>query len=639
MAVSEMKKLSLVALKKDADKLLNDLMWNGSVEVSDASESSETALAQNTAVIREISDITAKLSKIDNALGVLKPYEKAPKGLFSKKKQYKRSDYEASDDIADEAVALSDKVSAAFSAISSKSAEINALTSSIGALEPWKNYDIPLDVERTERTDVILATYPASREIGELAARFDGVTDEYEISEIGKDDAAHYLFVLVNRAFTNEILRVSADIGFAKQELSRFGTGLPSAEIVEYTAARETLEREIEEHKNELSEYAGEADKLRFAYDALSAKLSVTEAKQKMIMTDSAVIMTGWVPAFAAENISHKLDEIGCAYEFTDPEDGDEDIPVLLQNGRLSSNFESVVEMYSLPMYKTFDPTKIMSVFYFIIFGMMFGDVIYGLILSVGAFLMTKLLDLGKETKKLVMVFAICGVSSMFWGVMFGSYAGNLLGGLIKPVAFDIIEQPIYFLVLAFVIGAAHLLVAMGIRFYILCREHKFFDAVVEIGSWYLIFAGIALLAAVNKTAGIILVGIGAAIIILFKGRDSKNPVLRIFKGLLGLYDIVNFASDLLSYSRIMALGMSSAIIAMVVNTLADLPGKSPVGIIFMIIILLLGHIINIALNILGTFVHTSRLQYIEFFGKFYVDGGRRFRPLAMEPKYTNIID
>ena len=377
-----------------------------------------------------------------------------------------------------------------------------------------------------------------------------------------------------------------------------------------------------------------------FSYaDGRPAKLSVTEAKQKMIMTDSAVIMTGWVPAFAAENIATQLDNIGCAYEFTDPEEGDEDVPVLLKNGRLSSNFESVVEMYSLPMYKTFDPTRIMSVFYFIIFGMMFGDVIYGLILSVGAFLMTKLLDLGKETKKLVTVFAICGVSSMFWGVMFGSYAGNLLGGLIKPVAFDIIEQPIYFLVLAFVIGAAHLLVAMGIRFYVLCREHKFFDAVVEIGSWYLIFAGIALLAAVNKTAGMILAGIGAAIIILFKGRDSKNPVLRIFKGLLGLYDIVNFASDLLSYSRIMALGMSSAIIAMVVNTLAELPGKSPVGIILMIIILLLGHVINIALNILGTFVHTSRLQYIEFFGKFYVDGGRKFRPLAMEPKYTNIIE
>ena len=637
MAVSEMKKLSLVALKKDADKLLDDLMWKGSVEVSDAAESSGTALAQNTAVIREISDITAKLSKIENALSVLKPYEKAPKGLFSKKKQYQRSDYEASDALADEAAALSDKVSAAVFAISSKSSEINSLTSSIGALEPWKNYDVPLDVERTERTDVILATFPASREIGELAARFDGVTDEYEISDIGKDDAAHYLFVLANRNFTNELLRVSADIGFAKQELSRFGTGLPAARIAEYRTACETLEREITEHRNELSEYAGEADKLRFAYDALSAKLSVTEAKQKMIMTDSAVIMTGWVPAAAAENIGLELDKLGCAYEFTDPAEGDADVPVLLTNGKLSSNFESIVEMYSLPMYKTFDPTKIMSVFYFIIFGMMFGDVIYGLILSLGAFLIAKFADLGKESKKLIMVFAICGVSSMFWGLMFGSYAGNLLGGLIKPIMFDVVDQPIYFLVLAFIIGAAHLLTAMGIRFYVLCREHKVFDGVVEIGSWYMIFAGVALLLLVNKIAGFVLMGIGVFLIVFFKARDTKNPIMRVMKGLLGLYDIVNLASDLLSYSRIMALGLSSAIIALVVNTIAALPGKSVFGIIFMVIILLVGHVINIALNILGTFVHTSRLQYIEFFGKFYVDGGNKFRPLALSPKYTGI--
>ena len=637
MAVVNMKKLSLVALKSDSDKLFEELMWTGSVEVTDAAKEQQDAeLPAVSPFAGELSDTLTEISYLESALTELKAYESAPKGLFSKKRKYGKTEYDNSASLLGEAHVIAQDAENGAKMLREAQAELNKLRSDVKALEPWAAYDLPLDITGSEKTDVILAVLPGTREFSELKERMDSVTEKYDVQVVHSDDSARYLFITVSRDCADELIRCSLDIGLAKQDLSRFGSLTPAEASNAISERIKDLEKRSDELVNELKETAKSFEKLEFACDVLYARATKLEAMNKLICTDRAVIMTAWVPETALEKVTKQLSGFNCAYEFTDPECSPEEIPVLLKNGPVTSNFESVVEMYSLPMYKTFDPTRIMSVFYFIIFGMMFGDFVYGLVLTVGGFLINKFLDLGKGAKSLINVFMICGVSSMIFGVLFGSYAGNLLGGIIKPIAFDIVEQPIYFLVLALAIGALHLLTAMGIRFYILCKEKKVFDAIVEIGSWYIIFAGIAIAVLLNKTAGIITAGVGAAIIVLFKEK-TKNPIMRILKGLLGLYDIVNFASDLLSYSRIMALGMSSAIIAMVVNTLADLPGKSPVGIVLMVIILLLGHIVNIALNILGTFVHTSRLQYIEFFGKFYVDGGLRFRPMALAPKYTEI--
>jgi len=637
MAVINMKKLQLVALQSDVDRMLEDLMWTGAVEVTNASADLDRSdLPAVTFTSGELARAETELSSIEAAIAELKDYESAPKGLFTKKKRYGRSDYDASDGAVSDALAMASETDKVSSRLKMVVSELNRLSSDRAALVPWTNYDLPLELKGTDRAEIILASYPLTRDVGMLTDRLDSVTDKYELQTVSEDESARYYCLIADKRSADELIRSTLDLGLAKQEISSYGSGTPTEIIKAIDADAAMLGQEREDLIARLKEIARDADKLEFASDVISAKIARLETKQKLICTDSAVIMTGWVPETAVPIVEKQLENVNCAYEFAEPDCDPEDVPVLLKNDRVTSNFESVIEMYSLPQYKTFDPTKIMSVFYFIIFGMMFGDFIYGLILTVGGILMTKLLDLGRETKKLLMVFAICGVSSMIFGILFGSYAGNLLGGLIPPIAFDIVDQPIYFLVLSLAIGAVHLLVGMGIRFYVLCKEKQFFRAIVEVGSWYIIFAGIALAVLVNTTAGIITAGVGAAIIILFK-ENTKNPIMRILKGLLGLYDIVNFASDLLSYSRIMALGMSSAIIAMVVNTLAQMPGKSPVGIVIMILILLLGHIINIALNILGTYVHTSRLQYIEFFGKFYVDGGMRFRPLALAPKYTRI--
>ena len=235
----------------------------------------------------------------------------------------------------------------------------------------------------------------------------------------------------------------------------------------------------------------------------------------------------------------------------------------------------------------------------------------------------------------------------MIAGALFGGYFGDLpnavrqnFGGVkdVKSpaVMFDMIENPMAFLVVSLAVGAVHLVSGMVIKFIMLVKDGHPLDAVFDVGSWLILFAGIGVYF-VSSTVGLVMAGAGALMLVLTQGRHEKNIIMKLGKGLLSLYDIVSYASDLLSYSRILALGLASAVIASVVNLLGTMGGPTVTGIILFTVVFLLGHTINFLVNILGTYVHTSRLQYIEFFGKFFEAGGREFSPLKYETKYVNL--
>ena len=323
-------------------------------------------------------------------------------------------------------------------------------------------------------------------------------------------------------------------------------------------------------------------------------------------------------------------------------------MPVLLSNNSIAKPFESIIDMYVLPTYGSFDPTAIMAVFYFIIFGLMLADVVYGLILAIGGFWALKKLDLGKGIKQLVKLFAICGISCTIAGVFLGSYMGDLpsaiavaFGGeafempltLINPL-----EEPILFIVVSLAVGFVHMLVGLGIKFYVVCRDSSFLSAFFDVGGWFIVFAGAGLIF-LHKIVGISVLAFGIAVMMIGGALSKKGIFGRVIGSFGAVYGFVGFASDLISYSRIMALGLTSAIIASVFNILATIALPSPVGFILFIVVILVGHLLNLGINIIGTFVHASRLQYIEFFGKFYEDGGRKFLPLTSSEKYTSITD
>jgi V/A-type H+-transporting ATPase subunit I len=320
-------------------------------------------------------------------------------------------------------------------------------------------------------------------------------------------------------------------------------------------------------------------------------------------------------------------------------------VPILLQNNGFAANFEWVLGMYSYPKYGSFDPTFVMSIFYFIIFGIMFADVGYGLLLVLGCFGGIKLLKPREGMRRFLAMFGYCGISSIVWGLILGAYFGDLpkmfiskMLGLAPPekvaLWFDPIEDPMTFLVLSLAVGAVHLIGGMAVQFYLLCRAGKPLDALMDVGSWWVLFAGIALLV-IKPDIGLWVLIAGLACIILTQGRHKKGILGKLFGGVGKLYDLVSYMSDLLSYSRILALGLASAVIAQVVNILGTLNGGTVVGYMMFILVFIIGHGLNLVINVLGTFVHTSRLQYIEFFNKFYVDGGRPFKPAMPADLYT----
>ncbi len=662
MAVTEMKKLTLLAPKSEADQLVSRIMWTGTVEVT---EPTGDELPMASAFAEEVSRGIAEKSRVDEALRLLKPYAPSYGGMFAKPDRYPARIFENAREELDTRLPLTDEVKEAVKSLQQVENDLLAVKDQMSALRPWIGYDLPLSTTGSQRTRIMMGSLPVSVNVDEMESALLSITPRCHVEWVNMDRNSRYVWMLSDEKDADSLQSALLPMGYLPLNFTAYG-GVTVVEALErLTAEYDAIQNRCVEAKQTLQSLGEQAKELRLAADLAEALLTKAEAKQKLLCTSSAVLLSGWIPAGQAPAMEDQLADwassgkLVCAWEFSDPEEGEE-VPVLLQNGKISENFEPVVAMYSLPAYKTFDPTQIMSIFYFIIFGLMFGDAIYGLVLVLAGLLLPKYMNLSVGTKKMFRMFGICGFSSMLSGILFGSYCGNMLvsvfGWPVRPILFDIVgidalpgmipalnklveslNSSMTFLVLALLIGVIHLFVAMGVRFYILCKEGKPFDAVVEIGSWYFIFAGIALALLVHMIVGIITAGIGVVLIIFFHAKDTKNPIMRFLKGLLGLYNVVNFMSDLLSYSRIMALGLSSAIIAMVVNMLASMVGSNPIGLFFMPLVLIFGHVINIALNLLGTFVHTSRLQYIEFFGKFYVDGGRQFKPLAVHPAYTGI--
>ena len=287
----------------------------------------------------------------------------------------------------------------------------------------------------------------------------------------------------------------------------------------------------------------------------------------------------------------------------------------------------------------------------------MFADAGYGLILILACFGGIKLLHPSKGMERFLKMFGYCGISCVVFGVLFGAYFGDLPIAFMKnmlgmteaelpnlallgsssanlAILFDPLQNPMGFLLVSLGIGAVHLIAGMAVKFVLLCKEGHVWDAIFDIGAYWLLFAGLALWFLLPSIGMWVTIG-GAAFIVLTHGRAEKNVLMKLLKGLLGIYDLINYVSDLLSYSRILALGLAAGVIAQVVNILGTMGGFSVVGFIALVLAFVIGHLLNIAINVLGTFVHTSRLQYIEFFNKFYEDGGVAFEPALPSEKYT----
>ena len=374
-------------------------------------------------------------------------------------------------------------------------------------------------------------------------------------------------------------------------------------------------------------------------------------------------MLSGFIPQKYAKKLETALtSKFDIAIDFSAPDDND-DVPVTLQNNAFASPVEGVLESYSLPGKGEVDPTSVMAIFYYILFGMMLSDAAYGLIIVAACgFVLTKY----KNIKPGMKMFLFCGISTTFWGILFGSYFGDVIdvvsttffnSPVIVPALWFVpLNEPMRMLAFSFGIGIVHLFTGLLIQLYELILAKKFKDAIYDVVSWYLLVGGLIIyMLSVPMVAemlvlnfilshsignvGLICAIVGALLILFTAGRESKSPFKRLLKGLYGLYGVTGYLSDILSYSRLLALGLATGVIAQVFNKMGTMAGNGPVGIVLFIVVFIVGHTMNIAINLLGAYVHTNRLQFVEFFGKFYEGGGRKFSPFFVNTKYFNVTE
>ena len=437
------------------------------------------------------------------------------------------------------------------------------------------------------------------------------------------------------------VLELVRSFGFAPSAAAGL-SGTAQENIKNLELKLKELEREKKEQTEQIAEAALKRDELELCADRLLTKTGRAENSERLLCTQATFSLEGWVPQAMEKQLGNVLANFHCAWECSVPSKEEaEEVPVNLRNNALTSPYSMLTEMYNLPSYNGIDPNPFLMIFFSMFFGIILADLGYGMLLFFGALLYkTKAKPKGAQTRA-VGLLMICGASTMLFGLLSGSFFGDAISKLAGmyghtvsiPALIDPLNNPLQVLIGALAIGFVQLIIGTAINGYMLIRDGQWLDAIFDVGSLWLFFGGIAL-GALGVTWYVAIAG--AVMIVATQGRSSPSIGGKIGNGIFGLYSVASgWFGDVLSYCRLMALMLAGAVIASVFNTLGAMTGS----IIAFIILFILGQSLNLALSLIGAFVHSLRLQYLEFFGKFYREGGKAFRPLAVKTNYFNIIE
>ncbi|MFR0824832.1 MAG: V-type ATP synthase subunit I [Anaerotignum faecicola] len=531
--------------------------------------------------------------------------------------------------------------------------EINRLRGLIAGLKPWETLDIPLEMNETEHALVQLGAAPVKTDTVQMTADVQAAAPSVIVQEVSKDKQQKYYAFICLKEEKEQLLEALRPYNFSAVTLAD-QKGTATEAMHRYEKEIEKNEKNIAEDEEILKKLVAYREHIEFLYDSLMMRRDRARVVGDMVSTEMVFYFDGWMPAKAQPEVEALLKEYEFYYNIEEPDPDDESVPVLLQNNSIVTPFEAVTGMYSLPGRHDIDPTAILAPFYFLFFGLMLSDAAYGLILTTLCAIILKKYKPEGTTHRMIKMFMFCGLSTFMWGALFGGWFGNFFTVaaktffgkefVIRPLWFDPLSEPMRLLVVSLILGAIHLFVGMGVQAYMDIKDGRPLDALFDIGLWYLLLIGIVLFAFGGKLgAGAVGIGkimaiVGAVGILLTGGRKKKGIFGKLTGGLGSLYGITSYLSDVLSYSRLLALGLATGVVAQVFNTLGSLAGGGIAGSILLIVVFAFGTVFNIAINALGAFVHSCRLQYVEFFGKFYTGGGRPFAPFERKTKYIKIL-
>ncbi|MBO7422608.1 MAG: V-type ATP synthase subunit I [Oscillospiraceae bacterium] len=658
-----MKRLTLAVIRSQKEALLKELIRHGCLEVAEIDglvKDSEIA----SLVKSEDSDLMKykqAYSSLQHGIDLLNRYVPKKSPLLSSQPEI------SSEEFLDEtgmwgAVQFARQIEENDARIKRISAEESRQRSVIESLKPWADLTMPLNTDGTDYAAVLLGMIPARISLEEVAAAIEQVTDEAQLYSVSDDKSQHYVMLIALREKVSAVQEVLRDFGFTPATV----TGMDGS-ARECIGKAEVALKELASEKQRLTK-AIEAedvrrDEMKLAADRMGARISMAEAEEKLFGTESVVLLEGWMPAEREEELSRVFEDYTCAYETRDPKEEEyPDVPVKLKNNRVTDGLNMVTNMYSLPAYGTVDPNPLMAPFFIVFFGLMFADIGYGILMIIAAlFALAKI-------KPQEGSLSFCRL--LLWGGIATTIAGFMTGSLFSdapkqiydvicaskgveptwqglPRLFSPTEDSILVLVGSLILGWLHLNTGMVVSFVQKWKHGNKADAIWEEGSLWVLLVGAVIFALkklnvlpwIPDAVAMAALIIGVVMLLFGAGRNAKG-FGKVTAAFGCIYNTATgWFGDILSYSRIMALMLAGGVVGQVFNTVAIMPAKNgginAVTVIAFVVIFLLGHAMNFGLNLLGCYVHDLRLQCLEFFGKFYQDGGKPFKPLKLSGKYV----
>ena len=664
MAVAKLSKLFIISHKSDTEAILKKLQKNPvSVEVKPHTDKIDLEIP--------VSDTSPEyITRVKRALDILNDSkDEKLKKIASRtgKLVIKRSEYEKIlesanfEGIVDNILDIEDEME-------SLDAEVTDMELRTRQLNVWSCYRGNLeDIAAGDVYTIKLGIIKCEEyDFEEIVKNLD--ENKISCEKLSEDRDVTYVILAYHNQYKKSAEEYLASISFEEAEITSY-KGTISENL-------NKIKKSIDLNRNRKKYLLAEIRKISRGYekpltiylDYIENNLEIEQAIESGFSTDSVSFHTAWVKEADKKKIISIIESFKSTRVIEIQPDEDENVPVILENKPLFRPFEMVVELYGVPRYFEIDPTPFVSLFFAIFFGLCLTDAGYGFILAILTLIFAFKM---RNIRKFLMLIFIGAIFAIFAGAIFNGWFGDLprylgIDGFFSKLA--ILGDPINsnegsmnFFRLVLILGVIHVVFGLFIKFFDCLRRRDWGGAFLDGLPWIIIILSlIAILLSSRMAVSMYLVtkplfpaGIskillwpvlaGAVVIILFGARSEKSWGLRIFLGFLNLTivsGLTSFLGDFLSYIRLMALGLVTAGIGISINKIAFQFLSIPVaGIVLFIIIFIFGHIFNIAINVLGGFIHTLRLQYIEFFPKFYVGGGRPFEALKDEHKYITIVD
>lgn len=645
-----MKRVYIFGLKSCRKKILELLQRRQAIEVIDAPDDQLKLTHQDTT--QQISMFDRNISLAQSALSLLDEYAPVKKPLFAPRRDMSTDEFGKKIGEFDKILKKCTDLHNLAKTISDCKAANIRIEDHILALEPWLNLDIPMNFKGTQTTSSFIGTIPSQVTLEQIIEQLPDLPQEADINIISASREQTCIHVLAHKSCAEEIEGQLRKLGF-----SRPGWSL-SHLICEEKIQRLNKEinqniKKIEQSKNDIIAMGKSRNDIEFVIDYLTLRKEKYQVISKLAMTQSVFMLEGWIPEKRLGKLINELNKYDVYVEVSNPKE-DEQAPVAFQNGSFVNPVENLTESYSMPGPEDIDPNPFMAFFYYLLFGLMLSDAGYGILMALASGYFSFIAKVEQKTKRLMRMFFFCSLSTIFWGAIFGSWFGDLFTRIstnfFNPpsdatiaIWMDPLKDPMTLIIFSLVVGVIHIIVGLIAKFYGLCKHGKIIDALCDSGLHIIMLLGLLTMAggiALMPETKLGIIGgytaAGAFILAVLTSARSAKGIGKLTSIFSSIYNILTgYLSDILSYSRLMALCLTTGAIGMVVNQLGTMMGNNIFGYIFFAVIFVFGHAINLGINALGTYVHCNRLQYVEFFKQFYEGGGKAFKPFAVNTKYV----